>query len=131
MATLSSAEIAGMRATVLNTALDHVCTIQRRNQTGTDPDNQPIFEWQNHLVGIPCHYWEENEEELIEGENALLVKRRLVLEATRDISTDDRVSSITGYDGELITEPNGLDIEEVIEQVNQQVLALETVESND
>lgn len=125
MATLNNSEIAAMRETVSNTQLDHLCTIQRRTQTGTDPNGAPIYSWANVLVDEPCHFWESSEEELVGNENALLTRRRLVLKANRGVVPDDRVTKLVGYDDKVYE--NDFNILHVLDRVNETVCMLEEI----
>lgn len=113
-----------MRTTLNVVQLDHVCTIQRRSTSATDPDGQPIYTWANHAINIRCHYWEEAEKELHGVPNAAITRERVLLNAGVDVTADDKITSVTSYDGTVI---GPLDIEEVLVRVNDTLLECKAV----
>lgn len=124
--TLTDAEIAGMRATVLDVQLDMRCLIERDLGTGEDPYGQPQSDWGVHMDNVPCHYWQEAENELVGTPNATVTRERLVLPDNTDVTTKDRVKWVEGVDDTLIA--GQLDIIEVIQAINQVLLVVKAVE---
>lgn len=123
--TLQPAEIASMRATVNRTIRDMVCTIQRRSSVITDPDGAPVYTWADHLVDIPCHYWEEQDKEDQGVPNATITRLRMVLAEGTSVTDKDRVSQVKDVDGDVIA--GNLNITEVLLRINDVVLQLEAV----
>ena len=121
MPKLTAAEIAAMRAEVLDTQLDHTCTVQRRSNGAVDADNVPTTVWGAHLTAVPCHYWRDEGVELVGGQNVDIVRERIVFQANTDIRTSDRVTSVLDNDGDQLVTV-ALDIEDVRQDLNQVVI---------
>lgn len=124
---LTAAEIDGMRDEVVNVQLDHTCIVQRSMAGAVDGNNVPTITWATLLNGVPCHYWQETETEILNGQAAEVMRSRIVFAANTAITDKDRVSSVLDNDGDqLVGVP--LDIEEVIEALNQVVVRVKGVQ---
>lgn len=102
---LTSAEIAKMRDQVLETRLDMLCTVERFAITGTDAYNQPISTWSDHLVGLPCHFWEQRisyAHVQFGAVQATVTNLELIVPALTDIKVEDRIKTITNSDGMVV-----------------------------
>lgn len=118
---LTAAEIASMRAEVVNVALDHTCIVQRSSAGAVDGNNVPTVTWSTLLNGVPCHYWQEMETEILNGQAVEVARSRIVFAANTAITDKDRVTSVLDNDGaQRVGVP--LDIEEVVEELNQVVV---------
>jgi len=124
---LTQAEIISMRDEVVNTQLNHLCSISRRSQVGEDPGGQPTYEWADIATLEPCHYWKEVETEIVGPQNAVVARERLVLQALIDISEQDRITSLTDTDGTNIVADTPLDVIEVERAQNQTVCVLKQI----
>lgn len=111
-----------MRLTVINTQLGHICDIQRRLQTGTDPDGSPTYSWEDLLINEPCHFFETSERELVGRENVVITRRRLIIKNNKTVIPGDQVTRLVGYDG-LLTN-NLFDIEQVLDRIHETVCML-------
>lgn len=111
---LSTAEIAGMRADVLNRILDQTCTIQRNTPGAADTHGKAVASWGALHTAIRCHYWEAQESELVGTPNATRTRERLVLPANTDVTTADRVTSVIGVDAAQVA--GALNIREVLKR---------------
>lgn len=116
-------EISSMRATVLNTQLDHVCTIKRKVESGRDSLNRPIVTLQTLYSNEPCHYWEESENEMVGTQNVTITREHVVTRADIDAITGDVVSAVVLYD---TLEVGPFDILEVHRRVNHTDLIVRT-----
>lgn len=124
---LTAAEIASMRAEVVNVQLDHTCTVQRRTAGAVDGNNVPTYTWGAHLTAVACHFWTDTERELVGVQNAIISHERVVFAANTDITEDDRVTSVLDNDGqELLTAAR--DVEQAVQALNQVVVRLKGVE---
>lgn len=111
-----------MRAEVVDVALDHTCTVQRSSAGAVDGNNVPTVTWSTLLNGVACHYWQEYETELLNGQAVEIARSRIVFAANTAITDKDRVSSVLDNDGDQLVVGPPLDIEEVVEQLNQVVV---------
>lgn len=124
--TLDPAEVAGMRATLVRTQLDMVCTIQRRDVgLQKDPDGHPIYTWSNLYTDVACHYWEETNLEEFGIPTVTITRERLLLEARTDVRVTDRVTEVLSVDGEPVA--GLLDIEEVLQRLNDVILRVKGI----
>lgn len=125
---LTAAEIASMRADVLDTTLDMLCDIQRNTPGAVDDHGQTgPGTWATIASNLPCHYWETDEEELVgQPNNATLSKERLLLEHDVDVSNKDRIVNVRGYDGSVVAA--SLDIREVLHRDFDTLLNVRAIE---
>lgn len=115
-----------MRATLVRTQLDMLCTIQRRDAgLQTDPDGRPVYTWANLYTNVACHYWEETNDEQIGIPTVTITRERLLLEARKDVQVTDRVSQVLSVDGDEVA--GQLDIEEVLPRLNDVLLRVKGV----
>lgn len=124
MTQLSAADIAGMRATVAAVQLDHTCVIQRGAGGAEDPYGQRPKTWTTIYSG-ECHWWEDQDVEMVGGVNAVVTRERLLLPAGTDVTTRDRITSVVGYSGAALAQAR--DILEVVKQLNEVRLELKRV----
>lgn len=110
---LTQAEIASVREDTFDLALDMTCDIERNTPGAPDSHNQPTpGVWAVIANDVRCHYWEEDEAELIGQPNATTTRERVLLPANTDARTDDRVMRVVGIDGAQVA--TDLDIREVL-----------------
>lgn len=124
---LRPAEIARMRSTVINVSLDMRCDITRRGADVSDDDYGPKPTPVAHLTNVVCHYWEEQDKEHEGDTPANVTLERVVLTANTDVTANDLIAEVRGVDGTVIA--TGLEILEVIRQINHTVLAVKGVKA--
>lgn len=79
----------------------HRATIQRDGASGENNwggDNEPVFA--THLRDHPCHGWFASESVIVDGNKVAVIERRkLMMPLSTDVTTFDRVLSVTDRQG--------------------------------
>lgn len=106
---VTAGELRHNRATVMAT-WPHTCTTQRREQTGTNPYDEPEYgDWVNHLIKQHCRYWHGRSgggqragERWADNRQIELYQHHLLVPVGTDVTEADIVSQVTNQLGEVI-----------------------------
>lgn len=74
------------------------CDVQRDANYGQSEDawgNDDPASWQSHLTSLPCRFWFDGTETVIDGvKGTEVTTRKLIVPAGTDITEDDRIVSV-------------------------------------
>ena len=107
--------------------LTHRCTIQRDQAEADDWGNPGPPDWQTHLEDVRCRFWvPTGQEDIAAGTTIAAVDdARLIVPLGTDVTTSDRIQSVTARGAELV--PGPLTIRAVLPRADHIELVLKRV----